>query len=65
MLTAAPSAGKHVDVAFNERFRWERPTQMRDEYRAALVKGEMTDVCSGSAGSAEGQAASRIPIVIQ
>ncbi|XP_043214471.1 uncharacterized protein LOC122377924 isoform X3 [Amphibalanus amphitrite] len=38
-MNAAPSAGPNVDVAFNERFRWNRPTQMREEYRAALVKG--------------------------
>ncbi|XP_037076353.1 dual oxidase maturation factor 1-like [Pollicipes pollicipes] len=38
-LTALRSAQDHGDVAFNERFRWGKPMQMRDEYRAALVKG--------------------------
>ena len=28
-----------MDVHFNERFSWEGPTQLKEEYRDALVKG--------------------------
>ena len=28
-----------MDVHFNERFSWEGPTQLKEEYRNALVKG--------------------------
>ena len=28
-----------MDVHFNERFSWEGPTQLKEEYHNALVKG--------------------------
>ena len=28
-----------MDVHFNERFSWDGPTQLKEEYRDALVKG--------------------------
>ena len=28
-----------MDVHFNEEFRFERPTQLKEEFKEALVKG--------------------------
>ncbi|KAF0300969.1 Dual oxidase maturation factor 1 [Amphibalanus amphitrite] len=38
-LKALPESKHNGDIDFNERFQWIQPQQMRNEYRAALVKG--------------------------
>ena len=38
-LQVMPKDGRSMDVNFNEKFVWNEPTDMRDQYRSALVKG--------------------------
>lgn len=38
-LRAMPRYSKNEEINFNERFTWFGPTQIKDDYREALVKG--------------------------
>jgi len=38
-LQVMPKDDRDMDVNFNEQFIWEKPTDMRDQYKQALVKG--------------------------
>merc|ERR1719315_454196 len=38
-LQVMPKDEHSMDINFNEKFEWTRPTDMREQYRAALVKG--------------------------
>ncbi|XP_037502502.1 dual oxidase maturation factor 1-like, partial [Rhipicephalus sanguineus] len=38
-LRAMPRYSEKEEINFNERFTWRRPTQVKEDYREALVKG--------------------------
>jgi len=38
-LQVIPRDNRTLDINFNERFNWEKPSDMRDQYHSALVKG--------------------------
>ncbi|CAL4122983.1 unnamed protein product, partial [Meganyctiphanes norvegica] len=38
-LKALPDDDRYMDVNFNEQFIWEKPTDMREQYKLALMKG--------------------------
>lgn len=38
-MQVIPQHNRSLDINFNERFSWVKPTDMRQRYREALVKG--------------------------